>query len=199
MGDGTKSFNASVLPVTNGSQAIGSTTKVWNKVYANTFADNADIGRVDLQGGSYNLYKDAQSSVSASGWTHLFRTNASVPTGAWLAIFQNNGTSKFRITGFGSPDIADYAAVSSGDQTANTVAGRGAIASGTQSVTITNSVVKSTSIVKVQLETGAAGVGNIIVTTTGSGSFVVKSVNGTGALTNTTSDATFSWIVFNGN
>jgi hypothetical protein len=83
-----------------------------------------------------------------------------------------------------------------GAVTVNKASGRAAIASGASSVVVTNSFVTASSIVHVQLETSAAGVGGLVAVP-GAGSFTVTSVNGTGAATATTANCKFSFIVFN--
>lgn len=83
-----------------------------------------------------------------------------------------------------------------GSATNNNPTGRAAVASGHSSCTISNSVVASTSIVRVQLETSGAGVAGVTVSVS-SNSFTVTTVNGTGVATNATSNATFAWEVVN--
>lgn len=85
---------------------------------------------------------------------------------------------------------------SPGATTISKPSGRAAIASGASSVVVTNTLVTAASVVVVQLETSAAGIGGLVCVP-GAGSFTVTSVDGVGAVTVTTANCKFSFVVFN--
>ena len=95
-------------------------------------------------------------------------------------------------TGFGWPNffLQYTASPGTGNQTINTLTGRGSIAVGVGVATITNSKVTVTSVVLVQLESNDATATRLIVTVA-NGSFVVT------ANANTTAQTNFSFVVLN--
>lgn len=156
------------------------------------------VGGVNTSGGTLIVQISGNDSIfRASGGTtvgNVYVSNQAEhfgvfnDTGLDLSVL---GTVPKKITLWATDNSA-----SPGATTINKPSGRGAIASGASACVVTNSTVTAASIVTVQLETSAAGVGGLVCVPA-SGSFTVTSVNGTGAVTVTTANAKFSFIVHN--
>lgn len=132
-----------------------------------------------IQIGSTNIL--ANNSITAG-------TNVIVASGTGVQIVLQSG--KFTTASYtdssGTP----------GNVTNNSVTGRAAVASGAQTCAVANSSMTANSIVMVQLETAGAGIDEVVVSAHSSSGFTVTTMKN-GAPSNTTANATFSWVITN--
>lgn len=177
-----------------GSAAITASGNVFNMsigagVQANQYANSNTAAPNTLISNTVNSGTVAANVIDTNVTQNI--------AGGRLLSIRNNTVQKYAFDLNGKPlTTTTDTSGTPGSGTANTNCGRSAVASGASTATITNSNVAATSNVWIQLETSAAGIGNIAVAP-GSGSFVVTTINGTGAATNATANATFSWCVQN--
>jgi hypothetical protein len=208
-------FNGAITSgVAGGSNAITLTTnqKIQLAPNATIYSDNASIQanlEVDcssqILATSFRSYIAANPAViygtvldgASAAYLVVDGSNALTTAGAAIQKWSNQAVTKAVMDKDGKlVFLATDNSGSPGNTTINKASGRAAIASGASTVTVTNSLVSATSIVHVQLETSAAGIGGLVVVP-GSGSFTVTSVSGTGVVTVTTAITKFSFVVFN--
>lgn len=180
----------------------GSLSTVGSNAYLSIGGQVISMGGASViaigSGGSLNTMGYATNGSTAIA-NRIGSFNALTVAGAKIVAFYNDlfSTEKASISKDGKFSCAaTNSSGTPGSVTNNSPSGRATIELGTNNVTITNATVASGSLVHVQLETADAGVCGL-VTAISAGSFSVTAVNGSGAPTSTTLNATFSFIVFN--
>ena len=143
----------------NSSATIGNANRRWDKIYVKSlWSDTTERIRLESSGpDASNLYLSGHGSGSVASWSvaHAFYTQTLFNiAGQKLISIVNENTEKayFDKDGKLVMDPGDSTA-SPGNATINKPSGRSAIASGSSSVTITNSVVAESSIVLVTMQT----------------------------------------------
>lgn len=184
---------ASILPVTTITYNLGSAALRWLRVYAAAFADSAGIDRLTISQTSNNVYKGTCAN-SGTNSAHQFLSETSLTGNTNCAEFapDNSGTAKnFKVHNSGkSIYAATDASGTPGDATIDKPSGQVAFANGAATVTVTNSLVATTSVVVAVLQEtdGSLYVKSVVP---GAGSFVIN-LSG-----NATSDRTCGFVVFN--
>jgi hypothetical protein len=128
----------------------------------------------------------------------LIMQNAIALTSGKIVSFKNNSSEVASIDLAGRLGIVSYndSTGSAGNVSTNAITGRAAIASGANTCVVSNTSVNANSIILLTMESTATGVANVVVSArSASTSFTVKSVNGTGVVTNTTGNTNFSWMI----
>lgn len=164
--------------------SAGVVTTVGEVTVGNSLVQSGNNSAMEMKGWA----ADSGSAIGAKfGSGNAFTTN-----GAILMQIHNAGTQKAAITKTGAynPDFTDDSATT-GDRTVNTPCGKNAFGTAATAVQITNSCVKSTSLVFAQLMTNDGAL--IKCVEISDGSFIVR-LN-----TATSGTVVFGWIVFNGN
>ena len=192
---------ASILTVNSSS---GVTTNGYNLACGQLSAaggaftfNTTNLGRIlDPQGNA--LYDNNNNSGRTIANIDNINAGNSITSGANVIVHNGGGDQITLQSGrFTTASYTDSTGTP-GNVTNNSISGRAAIASTASSCVVTSSAVNANSIIMIQMESDGTGVSNVVLDSKSAGtSFTVKAINGTGAITVTTGNTVFSWMIFN--
>lgn len=190
------SLSASIIPSADNTYNLGSVAKAYSDIYANALRDSDNDIRLSFANNATTIILGNLTTSGTAVGVKVANSNDLTTAGDQICgFYTGNGatTQKAAITkdGVFNPAFTDDSA-NTGSRTVNKPAGINAFAAGTAAITITNSVVKATSLVVAFLQTADGTLTFIKSVVPGAGSFVIT------GNANATGTTKVGWVVFNG-